>query len=141
VINKLINFHNMNTLIRLKRFMPYINKLTLLKFLLKESRWTVCKSWVFRKSVLDFDTVIVTSWMKESFLPENLKFVHSVWCETELGLPHSKRKTQFIPIIFYHLLQRAKNIYLLYNTESEGLDAEKKSGLSQLEVENRQNIP
>jgi ATP-dependent helicase/DNAse subunit B len=38
------------------------------------------------------------------------------------------------------LLQRAKNIYLLYNTESEGLDAGEKSRfITQLEVEKQRN--
>jgi hypothetical protein len=38
------------------------------------------------------------------------------------------------------LLQRAKNIYLLYNTESEGLDAGEKSRfITQLEVEKQKN--
>jgi hypothetical protein len=41
---------------------------------------------------------------------------------------------------FYHLLQRAKNIYLLYNTESDGLDAGEKSRfITQLEVEKQPN--
>jgi hypothetical protein len=38
------------------------------------------------------------------------------------------------------LLQRAKNIYLLYNTESDGLDAGEKSRfITQLEVEKQPN--
>jgi hypothetical protein len=35
---------------------------------LRESRWMVCKSWVFRKPCADFDTVIVTS-MNEGKFP------------------------------------------------------------------------
>jgi inactivated superfamily I helicase len=57
---------------------------------------------------------------QNSFIPYDVK--------RELGLPHSKRKTQFIPIIFIIYCNVLKNIYLLYNTESEGLDAGEKVG-------------
>nr|WP_314865258.1 PD-(D/E)XK nuclease family protein [uncultured Flavobacterium sp.] len=95
---------------------------------------------VLESRVLDFDTVIVTS-MNEgkfpagkssnSFIPYDVK--------RELGLPTFKEKDAIYTYHFYHLLQRATNIYLLYNTESEGLDAGEKSRfITQLEVE-RQN--
>jgi hypothetical protein len=58
----------------------------------------------------------------------------------ELGLPTFKRKRCDLYVSFYHLLQRAKNIYLLYNTESEGLDAGEKPILTQLEVEKQKII-
>ena len=58
----------------------------------------------------------------------------------ELGLPTFKEKDAIYTYHFYHLLQRAKNIYLLYNTESEGLDAGEKSRfITQLEVEKQPN--
>jgi inactivated superfamily I helicase len=69
---------------------------------------------------------------QNSFIPYDVK--------RELGLPTFKEKDAIYTYHFYHLLQRAKNIYLLY-TESEGLDAGEKSVYHQLEVENRQNIP
>jgi hypothetical protein len=54
----------------------------------------------------------------------------------ELGLPTFKEKDAIYTYHFYHLLQRATNIYLLYNTESEGLDAGEKSRfITQLDVE------
>jgi hypothetical protein len=92
---------------------------------------------VLESRVLDFETVIVTS-MNEgkfpagksmnSFIPYDVK--------RELGLPTFKEKDAIYTYHFYHLLQRAKNIYLLYNTESEGLDAGEKSRfITQLEVE------
>jgi inactivated superfamily I helicase len=68
--------------------------------------------------VLDFDTVIVTSMnegkfpagkSQNSFIPYDVK--------RELGLPTFKEKDAIYTYHFYHLLQRAKNIYLLY-TES-----------------------
>ena len=92
---------------------------------------------VLESRVLDFDTIIITS-MNEgkfpagksinSFIPYDVK--------RELGLPTFKEKDAIYTYHFYHLLQRAKNIYLIYNTESEGLDAGEKSRfITQLEVE------
>jgi hypothetical protein len=92
---------------------------------------------VLESRVLDFETVIVTS-MNEgkfpagksmnSFIPYDVK--------RELGLPTFKEKDAIYTYHFYHLLQRAKNIFLIYNTESEGLDAGEKSRfITQLEVE------
>ncbi|OAB31341.1 PD-(D/E)XK nuclease superfamily protein [Flavobacterium fryxellicola] len=92
---------------------------------------------VLESRVLDFDTIIVTSMnegkfpagkSQNSFIPYDVK--------RELGLPTFKEKDAIYTYHFYHLLQRAKNIYLLYNTESEGLDAGEKSRfITQLEVE------
>ncbi|MEL1241232.1 PD-(D/E)XK nuclease family protein [Flavobacterium flavipallidum] len=92
---------------------------------------------VLESRVLDFETVIVTSLnegkfpagkSQNSFIPYDVK--------RELGLPTFKEKDAIYTYHFYHLLQRAKNVYLLYNTESEGLDAGEKSRfITQLEVE------
>ena len=92
---------------------------------------------VLESRVLDFETVIVTSMnegkfpagkSQNSFIPYDVK--------RELGLPTFKEKDAIYTYHFYHLLQRAKNIYLLYNTESDGLDAGEKSRfITQLEVE------
>lgn len=96
---------------------------------------------VLESRVLDFDTVIVTSMnegkfpagkSQNSFIPYDVK--------RELGLPTFKEKDAIYTYHFYHVLQRAKNIYLLYNTESEGLDAGEKSRfITQLEVEKQCN--
>ncbi len=92
---------------------------------------------VLESRVLDFDTVIITS-MNEGKLPagksQNSFIPYDV--KKELGLPTFKEKDAIYTYHFYHLLQRAKNIYLIYNTESEGLDAGEKSRfITQLEVE------
>lgn len=94
---------------------------------------------VLESRVLDFETVIITS-MNEgkfpsgksnnSFIPYDIK--------REIGLPTFKDKDAIYSYHFYHLLLRAKNIYLLYNTENEGLDGGEKSRfITQLEVEKR----
>ncbi|MBA5792871.1 PD-(D/E)XK nuclease family protein [Flavobacterium sp. xlx-214] len=83
---------------------------------------------VLESRVLDFDTVIITSLNEgkfpagkssNSFIPHDVKM--------ELGLPTYKEKDAIYTYHFYHLLLRAKNIYLLYNSDSEGLDAGEKS--------------
>ena len=96
---------------------------------------------VLESRVLDFETVIITS-MTEGTLPagksQNSFIPYDV--KRELGLPTFKEKDAIYTYHFYHLLQRAKNIYLLYNTESEGLDAGEKSRfITQLEVEKQPN--
>lgn len=96
---------------------------------------------VLESRVLDFETVIITS-MNEgkfpagktnnSFIPYDIK--------KELGLPTYKEKDAVYTYHFYHLLQRAKNIYLIYNTENDGLDGGEKSRfITQLEVEKQPN--
>ena len=96
---------------------------------------------VLESRVLDFDTVIVTSMnegkfpagkSQNSFIPYDVK--------KELGLPTFKEKDAIYTYHFYHLLQRAKNIYLIYNTENDGLDAGERSRfITQLEVEKQPN--
>ncbi len=96
---------------------------------------------VLESRVLDFETVIITSVNEgkfpagksmNSFIPYDVK--------RELGLPTFKEKDAIYTYHFYHLLQRAKNIYLIYNTETEGLDSGEKSRfITQLEVEQLPN--
>jgi len=96
---------------------------------------------VLESRVLDFDTVIITS-MNEGKLPagKSMNSFIPYDVKRELGLPTYKEKDAIYTYHFYHLLQRAKNIYLLYNTESEGIDAGEKSRfITQLEVEKQAN--
>lgn len=92
---------------------------------------------VLESRVLDFETVIITS-MNEGKFPAG-KSVNSFIpydVKREIGLPTFKEKDAIYTYHFYHLLLRAKNIYLLYNTESDGLDGGEKSRfITQLEVE------
>lgn len=96
---------------------------------------------VLESRVLDFENVIITSVnegkfpsgkSQNSFIPYDVK--------RELGLPTYKEKDAIYSYHFYHLLLRAKNIYLLYNSQSEGLDAGERSRfLTQLEIERSKN--
>lgn len=94
---------------------------------------------VLESRVLDFETVIITSLNEgkfpsgksnNSFIPFDVKL--------ELGLPTFKEKDAIYSYHFYHLLLRAKNLYLLYNTDSEGIDAGEKSRfITQIELDKR----
>ncbi len=96
---------------------------------------------VLESRVLDFENVIITSMnegkfpagkSQNSFIPYDVK--------REKGLPTFKEKDAIYTYHFYHLLQRAKNVYLLYNTESDGLDSGEKSRfITQLEIEKQPN--
>jgi hypothetical protein len=96
---------------------------------------------VLESRVLDFETVIITS-VNESKFPagkSNNSFIpYDV--KKEYKLPTFKEKDAIYTYHFYHLLQRAKNIYLIYNSDSEGFDAGEKSRfITQLEVEKQPN--
>ncbi len=96
---------------------------------------------VLESRALDFKNIIVTSVnegkfpsgkSQQSFIPYDIK--------KELGLPTYKEKDAIYSYHFYHLLFRADNIFLLYNTDSEGIDAGEKSRfLQQLEIEKLPN--
>ncbi len=92
---------------------------------------------------LDFETVILTSVNEgilpsgksnNSFIPFDLKIEH--------GLPTYKEKDAVYTYHFYRLLQRAKQVYLIYNTEPDVLEGGEKSRLitQLLTDENRTDI-
>ncbi|WP_335967066.1 PD-(D/E)XK nuclease family protein [Galbibacter sp. PAP.153] len=81
---------------------------------------------------LDFDNVILTS-VNEGILPagkSNNSFI-PFDLKVAFGLPTYKEKDAIYSYHFYRLLQRAKNIYLLYNTEPDVLEGGEKSRLLQ----------
>ncbi|MGB3149934.1 MAG: PD-(D/E)XK nuclease family protein [Maribacter sp.] len=90
---------------------------------------------------LDFETVILTSVNEgilpsgksnNSFIPFDLKIEH--------GLPTYKEKDAVYTYHFYRLLQRAKKIYLIYNTEPDVLEGGEKSRLiTQLLTDEKRN--
>lgn len=77
---------------------------------------------------LDFDTVILTS-VNEGILPagksNNSMIPYDL--KREFGLPTFKEKDAVYSYHFYRLLQRAKRVYLLYNTEPDVLEGGEKS--------------
>lgn len=94
---------------------------------------------VLESRVLDFKNVILLSVNEgvlpsgktsNSFIPFDLKCAYK--------LPTYKEKDAVYAYHFYHLLQRAEKAFLLYNTETDGLNAGEKSRfLLQLEMENK----
>lgn len=79
---------------------------------------------------LDFETVIITSVnegilpsgkMNNSFIPFDVK--------RDYGLPTYKEKDAIYIYHFYRLIQRAKNVYIIYNTEPDVLEGGEKSRL------------
>jgi hypothetical protein len=79
---------------------------------------------------LDFETVILTSVnegilpsgkMNNSFIPFDVK--------RDYGLPTYKEKDAIYVYHFYRLIQRAKNVYIIYNTEPDVLEGGEKSRL------------
>ena len=87
--------------------------------------------------VLDFETVIISS-VNEGILPSgktNNSFIpYDV--KIENNLPTYKEKDAVYTYHFYRLLQRAKNVYVLYNTEVDALKGGEKSRfITQLEIE------
>lgn len=87
--------------------------------------------------VLDFETVIISS-VNEGVLPSgksNNSFIpYDVKIENKL--PTYKEKDAVYTYHFYRILQRAKNIYILYNTEIDVLTGGEKSRfITQLELE------
>ncbi len=92
--------------------------------------------------VLDFETVIISS-VNEGILPAgktNNSFI-PFDVKIENGLPTFKEKDAVYTYHFYRLIQRAKTIYILYNTEIDTLKGGEKSRfITQLDVENIHHI-
>ncbi len=87
--------------------------------------------------VLDFETLIISS-VNEGILPSgknNNSFI-PFDVKLENNLPTYKEKDAVYTYHFYRLLQRAKNVYVLYNTEIDTLNSGEKSRfITQLELE------
>jgi hypothetical protein len=92
--------------------------------------------------VLDFETVIISS-VNEGILPSGKSHNSFIPFDVKLqyNLPTFKEKDAVYSYHFYRLIQRAKNIHILYNTESDALNGGEKSRfITQLELENTHNI-
>lgn len=86
--------------------------------------------------VLDFENVIITS-VNEGILPSNNTQNSFIPFDVKLqfGLPTYKEKDTIFSYHFFRLLQRAKNVYLLYNTENDAFgNGEKSRFITQLEM-------
>lgn len=87
---------------------------------------------------LDFETVIITS-VNEGILPGGKNDFSFIPFDVKkyFGLPTYQEKDAIFSYHFQRLLHRAKDIYLIYNTESDGYGSGEKSRfLTQLEINN-----
>ena len=87
--------------------------------------------------VIDFETVIITS-VNEGVLPasKSEKSFIPLDVKKHFGLPTYQEKDAIFSYHFYRLLHRAKNIYVLYNTEGDAYGTGEKSRfLTQMEIE------
>ena len=92
--------------------------------------------------VLDFETVIISS-VNEGILPAGKTLNSFIPFDVKLehGLPTYKEKDAVYTYHFYRLLQRAKHVYIVYNTEPDVLKGGEKSRfITQLEIENKHKI-
>ena len=78
--------------------------------------------------VLDYENVIITS-VNENIIPSNT--TNSTFIPFDVkeafGIPTYKEKDAIFSYHFFRLLQRAKNIYLLYNSDSDTFGGGEKS--------------
>lgn len=91
---------------------------------------------VLETRVLDFENVIITS-VNEGVLPANSQQNTFIPFDVkiEFGLPTYKEKDALFSYHFFRLLQRAKNVYILYNTEHDVFGSGEKSRfVTQLEM-------
>ncbi|RXP64472.1 PD-(D/E)XK nuclease family protein [Lutibacter sp. HS1-25] len=87
---------------------------------------------------LDFETVIITS-VNEGILPGGKNDFSFIPFDVKkyFGLPTYQEKDAIFSYHFQRLLQRAKTVYLIYNTETDGYGSGEKSRfLTQLEIKN-----
>ena len=151
----LYRFNNLfNSIERLNSKYNYINSVSALKTVFSELLNSETLDFqgepleglqimgMLESRVLDFETVILTS-VNEGILPggkSNNSFIPFDF-KINKKLPTFKEKDAVYTYHFYKLIQRAKNIYLLYNTEVDSLKGGEKSRLiTQLEVEGIHNI-
>lgn len=85
---------------------------------------------------LDFENIIMTS-VNENIIPANSTQNSFIPFDVKIqfGLPTYREKDAIFSYHFFRLLQRAKNVYLLYNTENDSFgNGEKSRFISQLEL-------
>ena len=86
--------------------------------------------------VLDFENVIITS-VNEGVLPGNSQPSSFIPFDikVEFGLPTYREKDAIFSYHFFRLIQRAKNVFLIYNTENDTYGGGEKSRfITQLEL-------
>src|SRR5690554_118131 len=96
---------------------------------------------VLETRVLDFENIIITS-VNEGTFPSGKSNASYITYDMKqhFGMPLFYEKDAIYTYHFYRLLQRAKNITLLYDGYNEGMNSGEKSRfISQLEIEPNEN--
>jgi hypothetical protein len=91
--------------------------------------------------VLDFDTVIITS-VNEGILPagiSNNSFI-PFDMKKHYNIPTYQDKDIIFSYHFYRLIQRAKKVYLLYNSETDGFGSGERSRFIAQLLLNKKNV-
>ncbi len=143
-----------NQLITLNTTYSYIDSITILYTLYKELLNTETLDFkgepleglqimgMLESRVLDFETVIISA-VNEGILPSgktNNSFI-PFDVKLENNLPTYKEKDAVYTYHFYRLLQKAKHVYIIYNTEVDALKGGEKSRfITQLEIEKKHKI-
>lgn len=145
----LFRFNNVfQQLINLNNEYGYINNLKTLHLFYKQILKTEKLSFqgeplkglqimgVLESRALDFENVIITS-VNEGFLPSGgsqNSFI-PIDIKSEIGLPTYKEKDSIFAYHFFRLFHRAKNVYILYNTETDDFGSGEQSRfITQLEI-------
>lgn len=92
---------------------------------------------VLETRLLDFKNVILLS-ANEDILPKNVPFNTFMTSELihHLNMPMAREKTAVFAYHFYRLIQRAENIFLIYNDSENALSSNEKSRyITQLQLE------
>lgn len=133
-------YETFNQLAVLTKAYPYVEDVKTLRVIYKELLTTQTLHFqgepleglqlmgMLETRAIDFETVIITS-INEGILPAGKQPPTTIPFDVkkQFGLPTFEEKDAIYTYHFYRLLQRAKNIYLIYNSTSEGLDAGEKS--------------
>ncbi|MFK7782945.1 PD-(D/E)XK nuclease family protein [Psychroserpens sp.] len=143
-----------NELKTLNKNYAYINSITILFGLYKELLKSETLDFkgeplkglqimgMLESRVLDFETVIITS-VNEGILPagkSNNSFI-PFDVKLENKMPTYKEKDAVYTYHFYRLLQRAKNVHIIYNTEPDVLNGGEKSRfITQLEIDESHDV-
>ncbi len=151
----LFRFNNIfQQLIHLNNEYGYINNLKTLHLFYKQILKTENLSFqgeplkglqimgILESRALDFENVIITS-VNEGFLPSSSSqnsFI-PVDIKSEKGLPTYKEKDSIFAYHFFRLFHRAKNIYILYNTETDDFGSGEQSRfITQLEIAKKNKL-
>ena len=97
---------------------------------------------VLESRVLDYENVIILS-LNEGVFPSGKKYNSFIPFDVRLenDLPTYKERDAIYTYHFYRLMHRAKNIYLLYNTEADNINSGEPSRfIAQLNLEKHHRI-